>query len=177
VLLHHPAYPEVRALQGALAKRRVSLHTTADQRGRDIRLSMESYRYEYERDLNAYYQGINVVALGVVLSLQYEDEAAGRLARELLPAVRVAAGLAAKKDTGDYWSTVTLAECTLYESLLGLDGTSVADAYRTAGALRPPRGDLDSTLSQLEFLRLFAVPEGPLAEAEAGLLGGAGAFA
>jgi len=174
VLVKRPAHPEVRAMLGAIAKRRLRLHDSAQEREPDLRLAMDSYRTDYERNLNAYYEGINVAAIGVVLELVYGDEDAGRRARELLPAVRVAATLALRANPGDYWAAATLAECALHESLLGLGQRSMADAYHAAGALRPPPGDLDSTLFQLGFLELLGLPPGPLAQARAGLLAGAG---
>jgi hypothetical protein len=175
VLVRRPGDPEVRAMLGAIAKRRLRLRATAAERETDLRLALDSYRADYERDLNAYYAGINVVAVGVALHLRYSDADAGQLVRELLPAVRVAAALAARRDPLDlYWPAATLAECALYETLLGLDGPDVEQAYRQAGALRPPPGMLGSTLTQLELLRLLELPEAPLARAEAGLRRGAG---
>ncbi len=49
-----------------------------------------------------------------------------------------------------------------------------ARAYRTAGGLRPARGDLDSTLAQLDLLKLLGLPEEALDDARTGLLAGAG---
>jgi hypothetical protein len=137
---------------------------------------LESYRYDFERNLNLYYEGINVVAIGVALALGYGDEAARAHARELLPAVRVAARLALNKPDERFWAAATLAECTLHEHLLGLaeQPDAVHAAYRWAGAERPPEGYLDSALWQLDFLRTIGVPEVPLAEARTGLLEGAG---
>ena len=174
VLVTVPAYPEVRAMLGAIAKRRLKLRSDGAERERDLRLALTSYRIDYERNLNSYYEGINVVAVAVALHVAYADEDAGRLARDLLPVVRVAAGLALSANPRDYWAAVSLAECALHESLLGLPGPAVAEAYRAAGALRPGRGDIDSTLSQLGFLRLAGLPEEPLTEARQGLLAGAG---
>jgi tetratricopeptide (TPR) repeat protein len=173
VLVKRPAHPEVRAMLGAIAKRRLRL-CGPEEREPDLRLALDSYRADYERNLNAYYEGINVIAVGVVLDLLYGDRDAGRQVRELLPTVRVAATLAIRSNPRDYWAAATLAECVLHESLLGLGQASVADAYRTAGALRPPAGDLDSTLFQLDFLRMLGLPEEPLASGEAALLAGAG---
>jgi tetratricopeptide (TPR) repeat protein len=174
LLVKRHAHPEVRALLGAIAKRRASLRESAEEREPDLRLAMECYRVDYERNLNAYYEGINVVAVAAALHLVYGDEGAGDRARELLPAVRVAAVLAQRSSAGDYWVASTLAECALYESLLGLGDPSVSEAYRVAGALRPPSGFLDSTLFQLDFLRLLGLPAEPLATARQGLLAGAG---
>jgi tetratricopeptide (TPR) repeat protein len=174
VLVKRHAHPEVRALLGAIAKRRARSRTSVEEREPDLRLAMESYRYDYERNLSAYYEGINVVAVAAALHLVYGDEGAGASARELLPAIRVAAALAQRSSPKDYWAAVTLAECTLYESLLGLGEPSFSAAYRAAGALRPPRGSLKSTLFQLDFLRLLGLPEESLASAQQGLLAGAG---
>ena len=104
--------------------------------------ALEYYRYDAERNLNLYYEGINVVAVGTVLLLVYQDEAAGRLARELLPAVRVAARLAAERPDERYWAIATAAECVLHEHLLdgGADSADVRAAYRSAGAGGPRRG-------------------------------------
>ncbi len=177
VLVARPAFPEVRALLGAIAKRRIRLRATPAEREHDLRLAMDAYQHDYERDLNSHYEGINVVATGTVLHLGYGDAAAGQTARELLPAVRVAATLAQRADARDYWAAATLAECALYERLLGLDGPPVAEAYRSAGALQPARGDLDSTLAQLDLLRLLGLPPQALDEARTGLLDGAGVVA
>jgi tetratricopeptide (TPR) repeat protein len=173
ILVKRTTHPEVHAMLGAVAKRRVRLRHTAEEREPDLRLAMNSYLYDYQRNLNAHYEGINVVAIGVVLTLRYGDEAARRLVRELLPAVRVAASLARRRTPADYWVAATLAECALHESLIGLAAPHFADAYREAGSLRPPRGDLDSTLFQLEFLRLLGVSDEPLDTARAALLAGA----
>ncbi len=175
VLLARPAYPETRALLGAIAKRRIRLRKTAAEREHDLRLAMDAYQHDYEQDLNRHYEGINVVAAGVALHLGYGDTAAGQSARELLPAVRVAAMLVQRANPRDYWAAATLAECALYERLLGLAGPPVGDANRAAGALHPARGDLDSTLAQLDLLALLGLPQDALDEARAGLLSGAGA--
>lgn len=174
VKVMRPAHPEVRALLGAIAKRRLRLREDAAGREPDLRLAMESYRYDYERNLNSYYEGINVAAMAVALYLAYGDEDAGRLARELLPAVRVAARLALRISPGDYWAAATLAECALYESLLETGEGSFSEAYRAAGALRPPRGDLDATLFQLDFLATLGLPPAPLDDARQALAAGAG---
>jgi tetratricopeptide (TPR) repeat protein len=174
VLVKRPAHPEVRAMLGAIAKRRLRLRHSAEEREPDLRLAMHAYSEDYKRNLNAYYEGINVVAIGVVLELLYDDQDAGRQVRELLPAVHVAATLAVRANPRDYWAAATLAECALHESLLGLGQPSVTDAYHAAGALRPPTGDLESTVFQLDFLELLGLPAEPLARARAELLAGAG---
>jgi hypothetical protein len=174
VLLKRPVQPEVRAMIGAIAKRRAGLRQTAAQREPDLRLAMDSYRYDYERQLNAFYEGINVIAVAVALHLRYGDESAGDRARELLPAVRLAAALALRAAPNDYWAAATVAECGLYESLLGVGGDSFAEGYRVAGALRPRSGDLDATLFQLDFLRMLELPAEPIAAATQALLTAAG---
>jgi tetratricopeptide repeat protein len=176
VLVKRQGHPEVRALLGAVAKRRMLHREDAAARKPDLDLALKSYRYDFEHNLNLYYEGINVVAIGVALALGYGDEAARAHARELLPAVRVAARLALNKPDERFWAAATLAECTLHEHLLGLaeQPDAVHAAYRWAGAERPPEGYLDSALWQLDFLRTIGVPEVPLAEARTGLLEGAG---
>jgi len=176
VLVRRPGHPEVRALLGAVTKRRLRLRTEHADRLPGLRDALEYYRYDVERNLNLYYEGVNVIAIGTVLALAYQDEAAGRLARELLPAVRVAARLAAERPHERFWAVATVAECALHEHLLGgaVDVAAVRAAYREAGAERPPEGDLTSTLTQLDFLAFLGLPEGPITEARRGLLEGAG---
>jgi len=176
VLVKRPGHPEVRALLGAVAKRRMHYREDVAARKPDLQLAMNSYRHDFERNLNLYYEGINVVAIGVALALGYDDDAARATARELLPAVRVAARLALARPDERFWAQATLAECDLHAHLLGLSSQSNAiyAAYHSAGEQRPPEGFLDSTISQLDFLRLIGLPEQPLAEARLGLLRGAG---
>lgn len=177
VLVKRPAQPEVRALLGAVAKRRARQQPDAAARNADLRLALDCYRYDFERNLNLYYEGINVIALSVALALGAHDNAARAHAVELLPAVRVAAKLALDKPDQRFWATATLAECALHEHLLGAGGSpdAVYGAYHASSAQRPLQGDLDSTLSQLEFLRDIGLPGDPLDKARAGLLDGAGA--
>jgi hypothetical protein len=179
VLVKRQGHPEVRALLGAVAKRRMLNREDAAARRPDLELALESYRYDFERNLNLYYEGINVVATGVALAIGYGDEAARAHAQELLPAVRVAARLALGKPDERFWAAATLAECTLHEHLLGLSEQpdAIHAAYRSAGEERPPEGYLDSALWQLDFLRTTGLPEAPLAEARTGLLDGAGRLA
>jgi hypothetical protein len=176
VLVHRPGHPEVRALLGAVAKRRLGLLQEPGARQSVLRAALEYYRHDAERNLNRYYEGVNVVGVGTVLALTYQDEAAGNLARELLPAVRVAARIAAERPDERYWAAATVAECALCDHLLNgkPDPSAVRSAYRSAGALRPLDGDLASTLAQLEFLTFLGLPVQPLAQARAGLLEGAG---
>jgi hypothetical protein len=174
MLVMRPAYPEVRALLGAVAKRRMRLRGSAAEREPDVRLALRMYRHDYERNLNAYYEGINVVALATVLALVYGDETERARARELAPAVRVAAELVARSSPADYWPRATLGECALYESLLDLGEPSTADAYRAAGAMHPKAAWLNSTLFQLDFLELLGLPKHSLETARHALLEGAG---
>ncbi len=175
VLAMRPTHPEVRALLGALAKRRMRLRRNPAERETDLRLALEMYRHDFEQNLNAYYEGINVVALATVLALVYGDEREGARARELLPTVRVAAGLAQDLRPDDYWATATLAECALYESLLGLGEPSIVEHYRTTGAMRPGVASIESTLFQLDFLELLGLPVELLASARDALRGAGGA--
>ena len=78
------------------------------------------------------------------------------LSRQRSGDVRQGQPVAASLESRDYWAAATFAECALQESLMGMGTASVAEANRAAGALRPPSGDCDSTLFQLEFLRLRA---------------------
>jgi tetratricopeptide (TPR) repeat protein len=175
VLVKRPAQPEVRALLGALAKRRLSLRDGAGEKEADLRLALDMYRHDFERNLNAYYEGINVVALATILGLVYDDQPEADRARELVPAVRLAAELAVRSAPGDYWAVATIAECTLYESLLGIGDRPVAAAYATAGALRPVKeAFVDSTRYQLDFLESLGVPSDRLASARKALLQAAG---
>ena len=115
------------------------------------------------------------MALGTALALGYGDEAAGALAGDLLPAVQVAAKFAANRPDERFWALVTLAECALHQHML--DGSTdlgfVETAYQAAGAELPPDGDLESPLTQLEFLARLGLPQGPVTAARRGLLNGA----
>jgi hypothetical protein len=176
VLVQRPGHPEVRALLGAVTKRRLKLRPRPEDRLPGLRAMLEYYRHDVERNLNLYYEGVNVVMIGTVLALVYKDADGGSLARELLPAVRVAARLAAGHSHEQFWALATLAECDLHEHLLdgAVDVTTVRASYYRAGAVRPPDGDLYSTSSQLDFLEFLGLPAGPLAEARGGVLEGAG---
>lgn len=90
--------------------------------------------------------------------------------------MRIAARLALDKPDERFWAMATLAECSLHQRLLGFSEqpNAVYAAYRSAGEALPPAGYLDSTISQLDFLREIGLPEQPLAEARSGLLEGAG---
>lgn len=169
VLVKRPTQPEVRALLGALAKRRLQLREDGSEREADLRLAMDMYRHDFERNLNAYYEGVNVVALATVLALAFGDQSEAARARELVPAVRLAAELAARSVPSDYWAVATVAECTLYESLLALGDRPIAQAYATAAAMRPKQAFLDSTAFQLDFLESLGLPAGPLATARSAL--------
>jgi tetratricopeptide (TPR) repeat protein len=175
VLAKRSTHPEVRALLGALAKRRMRLRAGPAEREPDLRLALEMYRHDFERNLNAYYEGINVVAIATVLALVYGDEREGARARELVPTVRVAAGLARSSKPDDYWAAATVAECALYESVLGLGEPSITEHYRVAGAMRPDAASLQSTLFQLDFLKLLGLPVEPLTSAANALRVAAGA--
>jgi hypothetical protein len=175
VLRLRPAHPEVRAHLGAVTKRRIM--RAADPRGEAgaVRAALEHYRHGFGRDLNRYYEGINVVALAVVLARCHGDAAAAATARELLPAVRVAARLASARPAERYWAEATVAECALHEHVLdGAGGVAaVRRGYERAGEGRPPEGDLDSTLTQLDFLERVGLPADAIAAAREGLRAGA----
>ncbi len=71
---------------------------------------------------------------------------------------------------------MTLAETELHALLLGADGadlTRVEASYREAGALRPPPGDVDSSLWQLAWLERMGVDHEAIATAAGALRRGA----
>jgi hypothetical protein len=171
LLTRRPGHPEVRALLGAVLKRRLLHADSRDARLADLRAALGYYRHDLEHDLNRYYEGVNVVGLGTVLALTDGDDAAGALARELIPAVRVAARFAADRPAERYWALASIAECALHEHYLQghSDSASVRTPYYKAGAEHPPDGDRRSTLDQLDFLAALGLPQGPLIQAREGL--------
>ncbi|NUS50187.1 MAG: hypothetical protein HOQ22_03995 [Nocardioidaceae bacterium] len=173
VLLRRPAHPQVRALLGAVAKRRLRMIDDPDLVAAGLRAALGHYRHDVERNLNLYYEGVNVVALGTALAVRYADTSAGQLARDLLPAVQVAARLASRGSDDRFWALVSLAECTLHEHLLdGVpDQRAVHAAYATAAAERPVEGELTSALQQLDLLEYLGLPAVPIRSARAGLRG------
>jgi tetratricopeptide (TPR) repeat protein len=177
LLRKRPGYPEVWAGLGAISKRRARLMDTPALAEADIRRAMEAYQHDYERDLNCYYEGINVVACGVVLAGVFGDQSAAKLALRTVPAVHLAAQLAWERDPGDFWSAVTVAEAQLCSALLGLDTTEqeVRSAYELAGRCKPPLGDLDSSVTQLRLLIEHGVSRQLIDVAAEGLAAGAGA--
>jgi hypothetical protein len=176
ILRKLPGYPEVWAGLGAISKRRSKLRETRALAERDIRKAMDAYQHDYERDLNCYYEGINLIACGVVLASAFADQSAGERVRSVLPAVHLAAQLAWERDTGDFWAAVTVAEARLCEALLGGGTTEqeVRSAYELAGRCKPPLGDLDSSVTQLRLLVGHGVPRSLMDVAAAGLAVGAG---
>ncbi len=154
LLIRRPEYPEVWAGLGAINKRRSRRRESDELRRRDIEGAMEAYAHDYERNLDAYYEGINVVACGTVLERVFDDQGAGQRARRTLPAVKLAAELAWERDGSDFWAAVTIAEAQMHEVLLdrGSHPRVAIEAYAEAGALRPSSGALDSSLTQLEWL-------------------------
>jgi hypothetical protein len=176
VLVARPGHPEVRAAIGAVGKRRAGRRPDAAGQARDLRLAFRAYAHDYERNLSAYYEGVNLVAVGSVLARVHHDTEAGTRARGALPAVRLAAELAVRQRPGDYWPAVTSAEAELHTLLLGGDGANlerVAASYRNAGELQPPRGDVDSSLSQLAWLARMGIDDKSLTIAAEALRQGA----
>jgi tetratricopeptide (TPR) repeat protein len=176
LLRKRPGYPEVWAGLGAISKRRSKLRDTPALAEGDIRKAMDAYQHDYARDLNCYYEGINLVACAVVLANAFADQSAGERARNVLPAVRLAAQLAWERNPADFWAAVTVAEARLCAALLGADDTEneVHDAYEFAGRCKPPSGDLDSSVTQLRLLIEHGVPRALMDIAAAGLSAGAG---
>ncbi|HXB17108.1 MAG TPA: tetratricopeptide repeat-containing protein [Solirubrobacteraceae bacterium] len=154
LLVRCPEHPEVWAALGAINKRRSHTREGLAARRQDIAGAMEAYAHDYERDLGAFYEGINFVACGLLLELVHADPAAGARARRALPAVAYAAELAAERDPRDFWAVVTVAEARVYEALLSANAEPdhVTEAYASAGRLRPTAGSVDSSLTQLRWL-------------------------
>jgi tetratricopeptide (TPR) repeat protein len=172
LLSAQPDHPETWAALGAVAKRRSSRRRSPKQRRGDLENAMYRYAHDYERDLDNYYEGVNLVACAAVLTLVFGDEEAGRRARRLLPAVIVAAELATERDTKDYWAAVTLAEARLYEAMLARrkrGAREVERAYAAAADLRPMGGDVDTSLRQLDWLEAMGVKSDLVMAARRGL--------
>lgn len=167
LLIRRPEYPEVWAGLGAINKRRSHRRENDELRRNDIEGAMEAYAHDYERNLDAYYEGINFVACGVLLEVSFEDQEAGDRARRALPAVRLAAELAWQRNPADFWAAVTVAEAGLYDALLDGDTTApqAIELYRAAGALRPGMGSVDSSLTRLEWLAQQGVTDSWINEA------------
>jgi hypothetical protein len=146
--------PELWAAIGAISKRRSRRRDSDGARRADIRRALYAYATDYENDLNAYYEGVNVVACGLLLEQAHGDAQAGGLARAALPAVDFAARTALRHQPHEYWPAATVAELLLYRSVLDLRATvgEVAEAYTAAGALAPARGSVHSSVTQLEWL-------------------------
>ncbi len=173
-----PEYPEAWSGLGAINKRRSSRRDSDELRQRDIEGALGAYAHEYERDLDAYYAGINVVACGAVLEIAFEDRRSGTRARRVLPAVRLAAELARDRDRSDFWAAVTIAEALLHEVLLDVgaaDAERAIGAYEWAGALGPSAGAIDSSITQLEWLAHQGVEHPLLDESAWALAQAAGA--
>ena len=177
LLRKRPGYPEVWAGLGAISKRRSKLRQTPTLVRDDLRKAMQAYRYDFERDLNCYYEGINLAACGVVLAVAFADEPAGASARSALPAVRLAAQIALQREPEHFWAAVTLAEAGLCEALLDAARTEdeVRDAYERAGRCNPASGDLDSSVTQLRLLAGHGLPRALIDAGAEGLANGAGA--
>ena len=155
LIQRRPEYPEAWSGLGAINKRRSSRRDSDELRREDIEGALGAYAHEYERDLDAYYAGINVVACGAVLERAFDDRHGGARARRALPAVRLAAELAWNRDRSDFWAAVTIAEALLHEVLLDVgeaDAERAVGAYARAGELNPSLGSIDSSLTQLEWL-------------------------
>ena len=93
------------------------------------------------------------------------DVRAAAQARELLPVVRVASGLALTRPDERYWAAAAIAECLLHQVILESAGDidAIRLAFQAAGQVRPPDGHLYSTFRQLDFLGVLNLPTAPLA--------------
>jgi hypothetical protein len=181
VHLRRPDFPETRALLGAVAKRRLRLLARGGvtPARADVEAALRHYRTGFEHNLNAFYEGINVIAFDVVLTRRYNDQAAVVEAHELLPIVRKAAALATARPGEAFWVAVTLAECVLHEHLLDRGAAvepdpAVYQGYRAAGMLRPAAQPRRSAAGQLDFLEAMGLPSLVLDEARRGLADGVG---
>lgn len=174
--VQRPGHPEVRALMGAVTKRRSVQRRDPDRQAEDLRLMLDHYAWEYERDLDSFYQGINVVACGVALELGHDDRPSGERARRLLDAVRTASLLRLEREPSNFWAAVTLAETYLHACLLRRTTARKRPltAYGEAGALRPDPAALNSSLYQFEWLQKVGVTDPLVAEARDALTAATG---
>jgi tetratricopeptide (TPR) repeat protein len=175
VLLARPGHPEVWAALGAVAKRRSRRRRARARQEDDIRLAFRAYAHDYERDLDLFYEGINLVACGVVLELVHGDIAAGAQARRVVGAVRLAAELKLERDPRNFWAAVTAPEAALHAYLLGSSPTAeeAIHGYARARAMSPTAGDLHSSLGQFDWLTEVGVDDQAI-DASRRALGGRG---
>jgi hypothetical protein len=173
VLAKRPGHAEVRAAIGAVAKRRAQRHAEPTAQVQDLGIALRAYAYDHERDLDAFYEGINVVACGTVLELVHGDAIAGAQARRLVDTVRLAAELKLQRDSRNFWAAATVAEADLYRHLLGLAVNAGASAAGYAAARRLARGegDLHSSAGQLRWLQDLGLEDPALVAAQAALGG------
>jgi hypothetical protein len=171
LLIARPGHSEVRAALAAVAKRRSRRRTSDDARCSDLRVALALYLHDYQRDLDAFYEGINVVACGVALERIDGDADAGQLARRVLPAVQLAAELRLERDAANFWVAVTAAEASMYAYMLRLSRARerVLTVYTAAGRLRPEPGALHSSLTQFDWLADVGVRDPLVRDARAAL--------
>jgi hypothetical protein len=164
-------YPETESLLGAIAKRRAAL-VDEGARAEQLRHARDHYRGEFERDLNAYYAGINVLAVDLVLARVHGDAQAGAELRRLLPAVRLASEVRLERVPNDFWAHATLAEVTLIAELAersNATGESAAAAYAGLRTLSSMPDELGSVADQLTWYERVGIVHTPLAAARAAL--------
>lgn len=150
----------------------VRRRTVPDNRWESTRHSLTLARELRDADL----MRVNVVAIDVTLAVGDGDVRAAAQARELLPVVRVASGLALARPDERYWTAAAIAECLLHQVILESAGDidAIRLAFQAAGQVRPPDGHLYSTFRQLDFLGVLNLPTAPLEAARKGLFEGAG---
>jgi hypothetical protein len=164
-------YPETESLLGAIAKRRAA-QVSGEERITELHRARDRYLAEFTRDLNAYYAGVNVLAVDAVLALVHDDDGARTQLERLLPVVRLAAELRLQRAPGDHWARATLGEVELL-AWLAAPGDHSADAattqYREALALRPMPDEVASMVNQLDWYATLGIDATALAQARAGL--------
>ena len=132
VLLKRPGHREVRAMLGAIAKRRARLPGSPEKREADLRVALSCYRDDYERNLTRTTKASTSPPSALPwLSRTTTSKPVVTRARSF-PRCALRATIALRDSPGDFWAAATLAECALHESLLGMDGRP--------GRRRLPRG-------------------------------------
>jgi len=115
----------------------------------DLRLSRDFYAEAFEQAPDDYHAGINAASKSVLIGTPVD------IARGLAYAERIRRNLGTAPRPGDYWSTVTIAECLLIERKF----SEAAELYRAAVAMEPLGvGSHESTLRQASLLMNVLLP-------------------